>query len=231
MQLTHVEPYSTDKTCAGDIGYGNPAWRGIDIEYRHNRYGFRGQDWPVETPLSASLGCSCTYGVGVGESQTWSSHLGVEMNLGEGAAGQEVCIHYLDTVLRQGHRIHTLYYLEPTAGRRYLGHYDRDHVDTYSVHSRPNIASKDIVPRKYWIRTAMHPRVLSVMTRTTRLALYGLSQRYSFAVWMISIDDPRLNPKFFDRGARDGAHPGPAGHQWLADNFQDLAQPVEHFLD
>lgn len=235
MQLTHVKPYTVGPTCAGDIGYGNPAWRGIEIKYRHNRHGFRGVDWSTETPLSASLGCSCTYGVGVREEQTWSSLMGLDMNLGEGGAGQEVCIHYLETLLRQfQYPITRLYYLEPTAGRRYLGYYDEDRVDTFSVHRPPNIPphlTPGMDAKKYWIRTAMHPRVLSVMQRTTRLALYGLSRRYCMEVWMISTDNPVLNDVFFDRGARDHAHPGPKGHAWLANNFQNLAEPIDHFLD
>lgn len=232
MQLTHVKPYTAGPLCSGDRGFGNPAWRGVDIEYRHNRYGFRGIDWPVSEPTTASLGCSCTYGVGVREEQTWSSVMGITMNISEGGTGQEACIHYLETLLRKfDHRISVLYYLEPTPGRRYLGHYEDARADTFSVHSRPNVPLTDTsVIRRYWTRTAMHPGVLSAMVRTTRYALYGLSQRYGFAVQMISIDDPRLNGVFFDRGARDGAHPGPAGHAWLAANFSSLAHSIEHFL-
>ena len=41
------------------------------IEYRYNRDGFRGSDFDVSRPGIMTLGCSFTFGVGLGEAQVW----------------------------------------------------------------------------------------------------------------------------------------------------------------
>lgn len=203
----------------------NPVWAGETIEYRHNCYGFRGEDWPVGQPVAASLGCSLTYGVGVHDHQTWSSHLGVTMNISEGGAGQEVCVHYLQTLLQLGHRISVLYYLEPSSSRRYLCDYINGVVTSQSATQSHRL-------KHVWVRSAMHPKVLTVMQRTTRLAIYALSVRYGFTVSMINVHDQSLTVGgFYDCAARDAAHPGPVAHAWLAKHWHELAHPIEYYLE
>ena len=76
-------------------------WDEDSITYRVNSHGFRGDDLhPIKSDSFIALGCSCTFGVGVTEEQSWPSVLSESLdmhgyNLGAPACGVETMFRLL----------------------------------------------------------------------------------------------------------------------------------------
>lgn len=73
-----IEPWKTQYWGSNDVRFSEK-WKYEQFDYSINKFGFRGEQLPIETDLAA-FGCSFTFGTGLAENMLWHNLLSKYLN-------------------------------------------------------------------------------------------------------------------------------------------------------
>ena len=212
-------------------------WDEDSITYRVNSHGFRGDDLhPIKSDSFIALGCSCTFGVGVREEQSWPSVLSESLdmhgyNLGAPACGVETMFRLLKYWLPILKSKHVFLLTNPGVRREF---FDMDltphsyytisawstggHYVSRDVHRFLNEREADISKSRalYAIKGLCdsHNVSLDMLETSVEEVIDGLTR--PLRTW----EEPFISTGQSNLG-RDLLHPGPIYHSLVAKEFQE----------
>jgi hypothetical protein len=206
-------------------------WDEDSITYRVNSHGFRGDDLhPIKSDSFIALGCSCTFGVGVTEEQSWPSVLSKSLdmhgyNLGAPGCGVETMFRLLKYWLPILKSKHVFLLTSPGVRREFF--------------------NMDVMPHMYrtissWstevdVHRFLNEREAAISKSRALYAIKGLcdSHNVSLDILETSVEDVidgltrplrTWEEPFRSTGqsnlGRDLLHPGPIYHSLVAKEFQ-----------
>jgi hypothetical protein len=185
------------------------------ITYKYNNHGFRTADFDQQ-PSGLALGCSYTEGVGVAQDQTWPSVLSKLCNyhiwnLGVGGCSFDTVFRLLEYYLPKLN-VQFVCVLPPPPTRFEFCDINGDFISVapYRLDRYPDFG-------KAWL-TQQHNQDI-----TARKNLLAIQQICALASIPLFVNQPKSHI-YYDRQARDLAHPGTVAQQWLAEQFLDQMQ-------
>jgi hypothetical protein len=221
---------------------GHPLYGPFDIVYRTNSHGYRAPEFHPAYDISiVAIGCSCTFGVGVRDAETYhqvfAARLGQELGRSVTCWNLALSGSSVDFVARTLHlsvpalQPHIVLALVPPPFRREF-HAPDDVMHLHHPNWQPSFSCSETVGRTFDNLASENDNRLNLFRNF--LSIQNLLRDRVFLFSFAYQTDPGPVSAYFDRkcwvdrwdgdfidSARDHAHPGPRTHRRIADLFWD----------
>lgn len=210
-------------------------WTKYNIDYDINEWGFRTVNFPDTHDRDSviALGCSCTFGLGLPEKNTWPAYVSQKMgimtyNLGASGMGYETNYRTLEYWLPRLKSKYVFMFVNPGTRREYFNeHADPKHFLTLGAWHLGR--SKDYTEHE--LSMFMNEKDAKIAKSRSLWAIKGLCDYHNSKLLIVDTHehyegltiDTFLGAQHnnYDDYARDLQHPGPIHNELLANFFVD----------